>query len=152
MKHEKFENHMREALSLAADALALGEVPVGCVISDERGEIIGRGFNRRETRHDACAHAEIEAISAACARLGRWNLAGCTLTVTLEPCPMCAGAIINSRISRVVYGAREPKSGSCGSIIDLFAENYGHRPAVYGGVMAEESAALLGEFFDKLRR
>ena len=146
-----FEAYMSEALSLAREAAEAREVPVGCVVADERGQIIGRGRNRREENRDACAHAEIEAIRSACAARGSWNLSGCTLFVTLEPCPMCAGAIINSRISAVVFGAREPNSGSVGSVINLFEERYGHRPAVYGGVLSGECAHALGEFFDKLR-
>ncbi len=146
-----FEAYMREALALAREAARAGEVPVGCIVADGRGEIIGRGRNRREENRDACAHAEIEAIRAACAARGGWNLSGCALFVTLEPCPMCAGAIINSRISTVVFGAREPNSGSVGSVINLFEERYGHRPAVYGGVLADECAAVLSEFFNKLR-
>ena len=142
---------MREALALAREAAEAGEVPVGCVVFDEAGEIIGRGRNRREEARDACAHAEVEAIRAACAARGSWNLSGCGLAVTLEPCPMCAGAIINARISTVVYGAREARSGSVGSVINLFEENYGHRPAVYGGVLRGDCARVLSEFFAKLR-
>ena len=122
-----------------------------CVVFDEAGEIIGRGRNRCEELPDACAHAETEAIRAACAARGSWNLSGCGLAVTLEPCPMCAGAIINARLSTVVYGAREARSGSVGSVINLFEENYGHRPRVYGGVLREECAAVLSEFFRHLR-
>ena len=142
---------MRAALELAREAAEMGEVPVGCVVFDEAGEIIGRGRNRREEARDACAHAEVEAIRAACAARGSWNLSGCGLAVTLEPCPMCAGAIINARLSTVVYGAREARSGSVGSVINLFEENYGHRPRVYGGVLREECAAVLSEFFRHLR-
>lgn len=145
------EKYMRAALDLAREAAAAGEVPVGCVVFTRSGEIIGRGRNRREERSDATAHAEVEAIRAACAALGTWNLSGCGIAVTLEPCPMCAGAIINSRLSPVIYGAKEPNSGSVGSVINLFEERYGHRPAVYGGVLAEECAALLAEFFRGLR-
>ncbi len=145
------EKYMREALSLAREAAAAGEVPVGCVVFTRAGEIIGRARNRREENSDATAHAEVEAIRAACAALGSWNLSGCGIAVTLEPCPMCAGAIINSRLSPVIYGAREPNSGSVGSVINLFEERYGHRPAVYGGVLAGECAALLAEFFRALR-
>ena len=145
------EKYMRAALDLAREAAASGEVPVGCVVFTRSGEIIGRGRNRREERSDATAHAEVEAIRAACAALGTWNLSGCGIAVTLEPCPMCAGAIINSRLSPVIYGAKEPNSGSVGSVINLFEERYGHRPAVYGGVLAEECAALLAEFFRGLR-
>lgn len=145
------EKYMRAALELAREAAEMGEVPVGCVVFDEAGEIIGRGRNRCEELPDACAHAETEAIRAACAARGSWNLSGCGLAVTLEPCPMCAGAIINARLSIVVYGAREARSGSVGSVINLFEENYGHRPRVYGGVLREECAAVLSEFFRHLR-
>lgn len=145
------EKYMREALALAREAADKGEVPVGCVVFTASGEIIGRGRNRREEAPDATAHAEVEAIRQACAALGTWNLSGCGIAVTLEPCPMCAGAIINSRLSPVIYGAKEPNSGSVGSVINLFEERYGHRPAVYGGVLAEECAALLAEFFRGLR-
>lgn len=148
MDHEKY---MRAALELAREAAENGEVPVGCVVASPEGGIIGRGRNRREEGRDATAHAEIEAIRAACAALGTWNLSGCALFVTLEPCPMCAGAIINSRISTVVYGAKEPYSGSVGSVINLFEERYGHRPAVYGGVLKDECASLLRSFFEDLR-
>ena len=145
------EKYMREALDLAREAAAAGEVPVGCVIFTREGEIIGRGRNRREESSDATAHAEVEAIRSACAALGSWNLSGCGIAVTLEPCPMCAGAIINSRLSPVIYGAREPNSGSVGSVINLFEERYGHKPAVYGGVLADDCAAVLAEFFAALR-
>ncbi len=145
------EKYMRAALKLAREAAENAEVPVGCVVVAPDGEIIGRGRNRREEGRDATAHAEIEAIRAACAAAGGWNLAGCALYVTLEPCPMCAGAIINARVSTVVYGAKEPYSGSVGSVINLFEERYGHRPAVYGGVLADECASLLRDFFEGLR-
>ncbi len=144
MKHER---EMSIALALAREAFAAGEVPVGCVVTDAAGRIIGRGRNRRQELGDATAHAEIEAIREACAALGDWRLEGCTLTVTLEPCPMCAGAVINARIPTLVYGAREPVSGSCGSVIDLFFERYGHQPKVYGGVLEADCAALLRAFF-----
>lgn len=144
------ETYMREALKLAREAAAEGEVPVGCVITD--GErIVGRGRNRRETEKNALCHAELEAIDAACRTLGGWRLWRCTLYVTLEPCPMCAGAIINARIPRVVYGAEDPKAGSCGTLTDLFALPYNHRPSVTAGVLAEESRACLQEFFRTLR-
>ncbi len=145
------EQTMREALSLAEDAAQQGEIPVGCVITDSDGRIIGRGRNRREESHDATAHAELEAIREACEALGDWRLDGCSLFVTLEPCPMCAGAIINARIPRVVFGAREENTGSCGSVIDLFSERYGHRPAVFPGVCEQESRALLQRFFRERR-
>ncbi len=148
MEHEK---EMRAALVLAREAAELGEVPVGCVVTDADGKVIGRGRNRREEAGDATAHAEMEAIREACAVLGDWRLEGCTLTVTLEPCPMCAGAIINARIPTVVYGAKEPLSGSCGSVIDLFFERYGHHPTVYSGVLEQDCAALLRDFFAKKR-
>ena len=142
---------MEKALDLARAAANAGEVPVGCVITDKDGTIIGRGRNRREENGDATAHAEIEAIREACRALGDWRLEGCTLTVTLEPCPMCAGAILNARIPTVVYGAKEPVFGSCGSVIDLFFERYGHTPRVYGGVREQECAALLRAFFAEKR-
>ena len=141
------EEYMSLALALAKEAAQAGEVPVGCVIADGEGRVIGRGRNRREESGDATAHAEVEAIRQACAALGNWRLENCSIYVTLEPCPMCTGAIINSRIPTVVFGAREALSGSCGSVIDLFSENYGHHPAVFGGVLAEECAALLRDFF-----
>lgn len=141
------EKYMAEALTLAREAYAAGEVPVGCVIADSEGRIIGRGRNRREESGDATAHAEMEAIRQACAALGDWRLDSCAIYVTLEPCPMCAGAIINARVGTVVFGARERLSGSCGSVIDLFSEDYGHRPAVYAGVLGDDCAALLQEFF-----
>ena len=146
-----YESTMYEALAMARKAFDAGEVPVGCVVTDAEGRIIGRGRNRREEDGDATAHAEMEAIREACAALGDWRLEGCTLTVTLEPCPMCAGAIINARIPTVVYGAKEPVSGSCGSVIDLFFERYGHQPKVYGGVMEADCASLLRDFFQSKR-
>ena len=141
------EDYMRQALALAREAAQHGEVPVGCVIAGPDGSVLGRGRNRREERGDATAHAEVEAIRAACAARGDWRLDDCTLYVTLEPCPMCTGAIINARIPTLVFGAREALSGSCGSVIDLFQERYGHRPAVYAGVLAEPCAALLRDYF-----
>ena len=144
------ETFMREALKLAEEAAAEGEVPVGCVITDG-DTIVGRGRNRRESLKNALCHAEIEAINEACKTLGGWRLWRCTLYVTLEPCPMCAGAIINARIPRVVYGARDSRAGSCGSLINLFAVPYNHQPVVTEGVLAEESAAILKKFFKDLR-
>ena len=146
-----YDDYMLEALALAREAAAAGEVPVGCVITDRDGKIVGRGRNRREERGDATAHAEVEAIREACASLGDWRLEGCTLYVTLEPCPMCAGAILNARIPRVVFGARDPSVGCCGSVIDLFYERLGHRPAVTPDVLSGESAALLQAFFREKR-
>lgn len=145
------EVYMKQALELAQEAADNDEVPVGCVICDADGKIIGRGRNRREENSDATAHAEIEAIREACNKIGDWRLEGCTLYVTLEPCPMCTGAIINSRIPTLVFGARDSVTGSCGSVIDLFCENYGHKPAVYPGVLKEESAQLLKNFFKDKR-
>ena len=142
---------MDAALELAAQAAADGEVPVGCVIV-RRGEIVGRGRNRRETEKTALGHAEIEAIADACKNLGGWRLWECTLYVTLEPCPMCAGAIINARIPKVVYGASDDKCGACGSVCDLFAMDFNHHPQVVTGVREEESRALLTEFFKNLRQ
>ncbi len=141
------EHYMSLALELAREAAANGEVPVGAVVAGPDDAVIGRGRNRREETGDATAHAEIEAIREACAALGDWRLSGCTLYVTLEPCPMCAGAIINARVPVVVFGAREALSGSCGSVIDLFYERYGHRPQVYAGVLEADCAALLRAFF-----
>ena len=148
MTHEEY---MERALALAEACIPDGDVPVGCVIAGPDGRILGEGRNRREADGRATAHAEIEAIDAACRTLGSWRLAGCTLYVTLEPCPMCAGAIINSRIAEVRYGAREEKSGCCGSVLNLFEERFNHRPRIYGGLLAEESSALLAEFFQRLR-
>lgn len=148
MEHERY---MRQALALAREALESGDVPVGCVIADREGNIVGRGRNRREERGDATAHAEVEAIRDACTHLGSWRLHGCTLYVTLEPCPMCAGAIINSRISAVRYGARDDKAGACTSVLNLFEERFNHRPRLYGGLLEAECAALLQDFFSRLR-
>ena len=144
------EQMMRLALELAAEAGAEGEVPVGAVVT-LGDRIVGRGRNRREGAKNALCHAELEAIDGACRTLGGWRLWQCVLYVTLEPCPMCAGAILNARIPTVVYGAREAKSGSCGSVIDLFFENYGFQPRVYGGVRQEECAAVLRRFFEQRR-
>ena len=141
---------MEEALALAREAAAEGEVPVGCVVT-LGDRIVGRGRNRREKDRTALAHAELEAIAGACETLGGWRLWQCTLYVTLEPCPMCAGAIINARIPRVVYGASDAKCGACGSVCSLFSMAFNHRPQVESGVREAESAALLQEFFKNLR-
>lgn len=141
---------MLRALELAREAGEEGEVPVGAVIVCE-GKIIAEGRNRREADKNALCHAEIEAIHNACRTLGGWRLWKCELYVTLEPCPMCAGAIINARIPQVVYGAADDKAGSCGSIVDLFALPYNHHPQVTAGFMQEEAAALLQDFFRRLR-
>ena len=144
------EQYMEVALELAKEAAADGEVPVGCVIV-RNGEIVGRGRNRRETAKTALGHAEIEAIADACRNLGGWRLWECTLYVNLEPCPMCAGAIINARIKRVVWGADDSKCGACGSVCNLFEENFNHHPEVTKGVCEEEAAGLLKAFFLNLR-
>lgn len=141
---------MTRAIELAKDAAAEGEVPVGAVIS-KNGEIIAEGRNRREKGKNALYHAETEAINNACKALGGWRLQDCVLYVTLEPCPMCAGAIINSRISKVVYGAYDLKAGSVGSVVDLFNLPYNHRPEVQSGFMENECKELLTDFFKKLR-
>ena len=141
---------MEQALALAREAAAEGEVPVGCVIV--RGdEIVGRGRNRRENTKSALSHAEIGAIHEANRKLGGWRLWECTLYVTLEPCPMCAGAIINARIPRVVYGASDKKFGACRSVCSLFDMAFNHRPQVEAGLLEEETAALMTEFFQDLR-
>jgi len=147
---EEDQKFMDEALVLARQAFAQGEVPVGCVIV-RQGQIVGRGRNRRETGKTALGHAEIEAINEACSNLGGWRLWDCTLYVTLEPCPMCAGAIVNARIPRVVYGAADSKSGACGSVCDLFQMNFNHHPEVTVGVREKECAQLLTDFFQDLR-
>lgn len=135
------------ALDLAREAGAAGEVPVGALIV-MAGEVVGRGFNQPIVRHDPTAHAEIMALRDAAMRLDNYRLPGCTLYVTLEPCAMCAGAILHARIERVVFGARDPKTGAAGSVIDLFAEPMlNHHTAVSGGVLAEQCGALLSSFF-----
>ena len=145
------EIFMEQALALAREAAAAGEVPVGCVIVRE-GVVIGRGRNRREEKRAAASHAEMEAIAQANAAIGSWRLDGCELYVTLEPCPMCAGAILNARISRVWYGARDPAFGACGGVLNLFMEDFPHAPALVGGVMEETCRKVLADFFAGLRR
>jgi tRNA(adenine34) deaminase len=147
MDHQAY---MRRALELAEQAGARGDVPVGCVIVRD-GQIIGEGCNRREENGDATAHAEMEAIRQACANTGSWRLHGCTMYVTLEPCPMCAGGIINSRVDEVRYGAREEKMGCCGSVLNLFEERFNHKPRLYRGPLEEECEAVLRSFFLELR-
>ena len=146
------ETYMELALTLAREAAADGEVPVGCVIADADGAVIGRGRNRRERSHSALAHAEIEAIEEACRVKGDWRLDGCSLYVTLEPCPMCAGAILNARIGRIYYGRKDPGLGSCGSVLNLFMEDYGHEPEIVGGILQEKCAAVMDGFFKVLRK
>ena len=149
MEHE---DYMRLALALAREAAAAGEVPVGCVVVREDGTVVGTGRNRREERRLASSHAEMEAMAAANQTLGTWRLDGCALYVTLEPCPMCAGAILNARIPRVYYGALDPEFGACGGVINLFMEEFPVRPAVVGGVLGEECAAVLSSFFQSVRQ
>jgi tRNA(adenine34) deaminase len=144
------QHYMQEALVLDRQAFQEGEVPVGCVIVRD-GKIVGRGRNRRETGKTALGHAELEAIDDACRQLGGWRLWDCTMYVTLEPCPMCAGAIINARIPRIVVGARDAKCGACGSVCDLFSMNFNHHPQVQWGMLEAESTQLLKSFFQELR-
>ena len=147
----KDELFMKEALRLAKKAASFGEVPVGAVIVRD-GKIIARGYNRREADKNALRHAEITAIDRACKRLGGWRLPGCALYVTLEPCPMCAGAVINARMERVVYGCADPKGGSVDTVARLFDLPYNHKPEVTSGVLADECAGALSEFFRGLRK
>ena len=154
MKNRAFvpeEKFMREALSLAEEAFSAGEVPVGAVVVKD-GKVIGRGRNRREEHRSVLGHAELEAMEQAAKVLGSWRLTGCTLYVTLEPCPMCAGAILNARIARVFYGARDAAMGACGGVLNLFMENFPHHPQLVGGICAEESRALLASFFARMRK
>lgn len=144
------EAFMKAALAEAAKAADAGEVPIGAVVVRDN-EIVGRGHNRREGDKSALAHAELLAIQDACTRLGGWRLFDCDLYVTLEPCPMCAGAIINARIQNVYFGAKDPKAGSTGSIINLFSLPYNHKPNVTGGLLEEECATQLTSFFRTLR-
>lgn len=142
---------MLKALELAGESALEGEVPVGAVIVKD-GEIIATGRNRREKGKNALYHAEIEAIDNACKVLGGWRLWQCDLYVTLEPCPMCSGAIINSRIKRVFYGASDKKAGSFGSVVDFNQLGYNHKPEIHSGIMEEECSALLTDFFKNLRK
>ena len=148
MEHE---DYMRAAIALAAQAAQAGEVPVGCVIV-RAGEIVGFGRNRREERQSTAAHAEMEAIAMANERLGAWRLDDCTLYVTLEPCPMCAGAILNARIPRIFFGARDASMGACGGVFNLYMERFAPAPAVVGGVLGEACGQLLETFFRALRQ
>ena len=147
MDHEAY---MCQALDLAREAAARGEVPVGCVIV-QGDRVVGRGRNRREEKQHTQSHAEMEAIRQANEALGSWRLDECTLYVTLEPCPMCAGAILNARIPRVYYGARDREMGACGGVLNLFMEDFPQRPALVGGILAEECREVLSEFFHRLR-
>ena len=148
MTHEEY---MSEALALAREAAAHGEVPVGCVIVRD-GAVIGRGRNRREEKQAVSSHAEMEAMAQANAALGTWRLEDCDLYVTLEPCPMCAGAILNARVRRVFYGARDRAMGACGGVTNLFMEEFPNRPALVGGVLGEECRQVLADFFAGLRQ
>ena len=141
---------MESAIQLANKAYSLGEVPVGAVIVKD-GEIISGGFNRRETEKNALMHAEIEAIDSACKLLPGWRLWQCEIYVTLEPCPMCAGAIINARIPKVYFGAYDAKNGACGSAVNLFNLPHSYRPEVFGGILQEECSKLMKDFFKRLR-
>ena len=144
------EEYMRQALDLARQAAACGEVPVGCVIVKD-GAVVGRGRNRREERQAAWSHAEMEAMAQANRALGTWRLDGCTLYVTLEPCPMCAGGIINARVDTVRYGTRDDKAGACGSVLNLFEERFNHHPRLYRGPLERECQEILQDFFQGLR-
>ena len=144
------EKYMKEAIRQAKKALALKEVPIGCVIVYE-GKIIARGYNRRNTDKNTLSHAELNAIKKASKKQGDWRLEGCTMYVTLEPCPMCAGGIINSRIETVRYGVRDEKAGACGSVLNLFEERFNHHPRLYRGPLEEECRDQLQEFFLDLR-
>ena len=141
---------MRMALALAEEAGAAGEIPVGCVIVRD-GQVVGRGRNRREEKGSALSHAEVEAIAQANAALGDWRLEDCELYVTLEPCPMCAGGIISARIPEIYYGAKDAGFGACGSILNLFEEDFRHHPKIVGHILEAECAALLRDFFAQVR-
>lgn len=146
------EKYMREAIRQAKKASALGDVPIGCVIEYE-GKIIGRGYNRRMADKMVLAHAEITAIRKACKKMGDWRLEGCTMYVTLEPCPMCAGAIVQARIPRVVIGCKNPKAGCAGSVLDMLHEKgFNHQVETHVGLMGEECSRLLTDFFRELRK
>ncbi len=143
-------DYMREALMLAREAYEAGEVPVGCVIVKDN-RIVGRGRNRREEKQSALSHAELEAIADACETLGGWRLKGTRLYVTLEPCPMCAGGIISARVPEIYYGAKDEGFGACGSILNLFEENFRHHPKIVGHILEEECKELLQTFFTQVR-
>ncbi|MGN0485676.1 MAG: nucleoside deaminase [Acutalibacteraceae bacterium] len=149
MSHSEY---MNEALRLAAQAAAEGEVPVGAVVVHE-GEIIGRGYNHRQQLQNAMSHAEIEALDGACRKLGSWRLEKCSLYVTLEPCPMCAGAIVNARIAEVIFGAYDEKYGCFGSAVNFCDLPFDHRPGLIGGYMQKQCSQILSDFFaDNLRK
>lgn len=148
---KEIEKFMKRALNLAKKSAKEGEVPVGAVIVKD-GEIISTGRNKREKKNNALYHAEIEAINKACKKLGQWRLLDCDMYVTLEPCPMCAGAIINSRIRKVYYGAKDPKTGACGSVVNLFNLGFNHKPELISGVLEESCSVILKTFFKNLRK
>ena len=151
MDIKKYETFMQKAIEEAKKAEKIGEIPIGAVIVKE-GNVIATGYNKREIRKNALLHAEIEAINNACEKIGNWRLINCDLYVTIEPCPMCAGAIINSRIKKLIFGAKDTKAGSCGSVINLFELKYNHRPEVISGVMEVKCRNLLSNFFKNLRQ
>ena len=148
----RWDDEMELAIALAREAAADGEVPVGAVVLDADGQVVGRGHNLRETHADPLAHAEVQAMRAAAVRLGSWNLADCTLVVTLEPCPMCAGACLQTHVGRIVFGAWDAKLGACGSVWDIPRDPHvGHVPEVVGGVREEECGRLMTFFFENRR-
>ena len=145
------EVYMRRALELAREAAAAGEVPVGCVLV-RNGEVVGFGRNRREEKQATASHAEMEAIAMANEKLRSWRLDDCELYVTLEPCPMCAGAILNARIPKVFYGARDEAMGACGGVLNLYMERFANTPALVGGILEAECRTVLEDFFRNLRK
>lgn len=150
---EDKKKYMELALEEANKALKQDEVPIGAIVVDPDGKVIGKGYNRRELDQDATQHAEMIAIREACKNIGLWRLIDCSLFVTLEPCPMCAGAIINSRIKDVYFGSMDPKAGACGSVVDLFSvEKFNHHPHVIRGLFQEKSSQMLKDFFREIRK
>ena len=148
---ERYRSYMEQALELAREAASRGDVPVGALVIRD-GVVVGRGCNRREQDCDVTAHAEVLALKEACKTLGTWKLQDCTLVVTLEPCPMCAGAILNARVGTVVCGATDRTFGACGGVMNLFEEAFGYKPKLYKGIRAEECAAMMTDFFSEMRK